>query len=172
MKKVFLMTVGIAEILLIGGMAAIILGLIPMTAASGFTEVEVGSQIETNVQPGPEETVQEFYTSYLDIFDHQAEDGFHNPLVERTFRQSDLLTEDFKSRVDALLDSFTEDGLGYDPFLCAQDIPDSISAETLSPDSGTAPVQVTSSFEGHQLEVRVIQDGQTWKIDDIVCGVK
>ena len=78
MKKVFLMTVGIAEILLIGGMAAIILGLIPMTAASGFTEVEVGPQIETNVQPGPEETVQEFYTSYLDIFDHQAEDGFHN----------------------------------------------------------------------------------------------
>ena len=171
MKKFLLITLGIMGTLLIAGFAVIVLGLIPMTAASGFTRhVEVGPQVEIEMLPDAEQTTREFYDWYLESFDDRAAGDFHNPLAEKTYQESSLLTGDFKSRVDDLLQSFEQGG--YDPFLCAQDIPDSVSIETQEQSAEAATVRVQTSFEGHQFEASLIFDDQSWKIDDILCETK
>ncbi len=58
---------------------------------------------------------------------------------------------------------------GYDPFLCAQDIPDSVTVDEATISGDTASVAVHTSFAGHAFQVDLkLVDGQ-WKISDIIC---
>jgi hypothetical protein len=57
----------------------------------------------------------------------------------------------------------------YDPFLCAQDIPESISADEAMVSGGAASVTVHTSFAGHSFKVDLQQFGGQWKISDIIC---
>jgi hypothetical protein len=66
----------------------------------------------------PETVVQTFFDWYLAY----AETG--NPLVDGAYRDSPYLTANLVSQVDEIIASF--EGGGYDPFLCAQDIPGAI----------------------------------------------
>ena len=171
MKNFFVISLVILGAVLIGGFVIILLGIIPMTTASGITqEIEVSPQTTLNLQHDAEETVRTFYTWYLDSFGDRANGDFHNPLTEKTYRKSDLLTAGFKTRADDILQSF--EGGAYDPFLCAQDFVDSVSTETLSQTTETATIRVSTNFEGHQFDVNLIRDGQLWKIDNILCGSK
>jgi hypothetical protein len=105
-----------------------------------------------------EQVVQDFYDWYLSY------DG--NPLVDHAYRNSQYL----RPEMVAFLDGFSQDGMGYDPVLCAQDKPASISATASQVTGGWASVEVTTSFEGHGFSVELIQTDGDWLIDKVNCA--
>jgi hypothetical protein len=69
--------------------------------------------------------------------------------------------------VDGILAGF--DGGGYDPILCAQDVPTGVSVVAETVEGQEATVEVESSFEGHGLTVRLAQEGGYWAITGVTC---
>ncbi len=110
----------------------------------------------------PALTVQAFYTWYLDY----SETG--NPMADEAYRSSEYLTEAFVQKVDEILASF--EGGGYDPFLCAQDVPQDISVAEMNVSGDEAQVKVQTSFEGHSFDVVLQREGEQWKIADVICA--
>jgi hypothetical protein len=110
----------------------------------------------------PEEVVTGFHEWYLGAIDFEAG---RNPLVDRAYRSSEFLSEDFVAEVDALLDSFERGG--YDPFLLAQDVPTDVEVGETVVSGETAYVQVETSFEGHALLVTLKRIDGAWKIDGV-----
>lgn len=154
MKGRGVLSVGLAVMLVIEGLALLALSdsrLLPSAEAQLVDEVL------------PEDLVRGFYGWYLGAIDLE---GGSNPLVDRSYRSSEFLSGDFVAEVDALLDSF-EAG-GYDPFLLAQDVPDSIEVGEALVAGDAAQVHVQTSFSGHGFLVYLTQMDGTWKIDDVV----
>jgi hypothetical protein len=116
-------------------------------------------EAESGILGEPEEIVEAFYNEYL------AYDG--NPLVDKTYQFSIMLSDDFI----AYLDDFTADGMLYDPILCAQDRPERILTGTAIISGDLATVPATSSFEGHHFDVKLRQVDGTWKIDMVECSI-
>jgi hypothetical protein len=113
------------------------------------------------------EVVQSFYDWYLSY------PG--NVVAEGAYRSSEHLTEPFIEKVDEIVASFERGG--YDPFLCAQDIPGDLlvgDEVTRSGDAATIVVQKVwnpgTEYESTNDAVVELQmmDGE-WKISDIVC---
>jgi hypothetical protein len=105
----------------------------------------------------PDQVVQDFYAWYLS---YQG-----NPLVDHAYRSSQYLSPDMV----AFLDDFTQDGMQYDPVLCAQDKPTEINASPAQVSVDRATVDVTTSFAGHKFTVDLVQIENEWLIDKIVC---
>jgi hypothetical protein len=116
---------------------------------------------------GPEGVVEQFYREYLDYIGDRSSGEFRNPLVDRAYRDSELLTPAFVASVDELLASF--DRGGYDPFLCAQDIPESVSVSEVTVSGDEASVMVETSFPGHGFEVELAMVEGEWLISGVVC---
>lgn len=74
---------------------------------------------EPEVAGSPQDTVSAFYSWYSSF------DG--NPLGARAYHNSEYLSPEFVQEIDALLDSFEEQGGAFDPFICAQDRPPEIA---------------------------------------------
>jgi hypothetical protein len=106
----------------------------------------------------PEQVVQDFYASYLSY------DG--NPLVDHVYRSSEYLSPD----MIAFLDEFTQDGMNYDPILCAQDKPTEINTSPVEVSGGQASVGVITSFENHAFSVELVQTNDNWLIDKVNCA--
>lgn len=106
----------------------------------------------------PDQVVQDFYAWYLSY------DG--NPLVEHTYRSSEYLSPD----MIALLDELTQEGMQYDPVLCAQDKPTDIDTGLAQVAGGQASVEVTTSFEYHAFSVELVQTNGDWLIDKVNCA--
>jgi hypothetical protein len=153
MKGRGILGAGLVVLALLSGSAAL--------AASG--PLSVGdAQAQVEEQPLPEQVVSDFYEWYLDSVDPAAG---QNPLVDRVYRSSDLLSEEFVAEVDAVLDSFERGG--YDPFLLAQDIPASFEVGEAALSDETAYVRVETSFEGHAFLVGLKQVDGVWKINAV-----
>lgn len=106
-----------------------------------------------------------FYDWYLA---YKAWNGQGEPLVAEAFRDSNLLTDSFKTQINAhLLDSSMNGG--YDLLLCAQDIPAYMQLGSAEITEGEATIRVETSFEGHTFDVRLVQQGDQWRITDVVC---
>lgn len=115
----------------------------------------------------PETVVESFYNWYA---------GYPgNSLVDGAYRSSEYLTEELIQKVDGIIASF--DKGGYDPFLCAQDIPGKFAIEKAVMSGEEASVIVHEIWNaGTQYELnrdvivvlRVV-NGQ-WKIADIICN--
>ena len=109
----------------------------------------------------PEEVVESFYNWYMQY------PG--NPMVERAYRQSPFLTDQWIQEVDEALDS-SQGQSGFDPFLCAQDIPEKVFVQPANITQDTAVVVMKSSFAGHSLTVDLQRtNGADWKISAIRC---
>ncbi len=111
----------------------------------------------------PDQVVEGYYRWYLDYAR-----GTGNPLVDRAYRDSDYLTARLVEKVDGILDAL--EGGGYDPFLCAQDIPESLTVEPVAGTETEASVLVRTSFEGHTFTVALVLVDGRWLIDDVHCG--
>lgn len=111
----------------------------------------------------PDAVVMAFYTWYLDY----AAAG--NPLVDKAYHDSPYLTADFANHVDEIIAGF--DRGGYDPFLCAQDIPDYIMPQSLIMNGPTPSILVQTSFDQHFFTVDLRQmAGDIWQISNVTCG--
>jgi hypothetical protein len=147
-------------------------GCAPVRALSRSRTVATGdhgksdeSAARQNVMAG--EVVERFYDWYLSYPGNVAAEG--------AYRSSEYLTPSFVEKVDEIIASF--DRGGYDPFLCAQDIPGDLDVDdevVRSSDTATVVVHGVwnpgTEFEAISdvvVELQVM-DG-TWKISDIVC---
>jgi hypothetical protein len=115
----------------------------------------------------PKDQVQGFYTWYLGQFvtDSQA---FRSPLADRLYRDSGYLTPSLIHKIDELLDGFS--AIGYDPFLCTQDIPTQIHVDGFFINEGIANVVVHTDLLGHYFSLDLKSKGSGWFIDDVICA--
>jgi hypothetical protein len=74
-----------------------------------------------------------------------------------------------EEKVDEIIASF--DKGGYDPFLCAQDIPESFTVDEGVISGKEANLVVHTTFEGHVFTIDLQQVDEQWKIADISCSV-
>jgi hypothetical protein len=113
----------------------------------------------------PEEVVASFYTWHL---------GTEGVLVSRAYRSNGHLSQAFVRKVDEIIASFSRGG--YDPFLCAQDIPRDMRLDPVRVEGDEARVGVHGIWNpGTQYEsandILVVLQRQRgeWKIADIQC---
>jgi hypothetical protein len=121
-------------------------------------------QLEGPMPTTPEGTVQGFYSWYLWYVRNTG-----NPLADGAYRSSEYLTWPLIEKIDQIVASF--DKGGYDPFLCAQDIPDSFTIDAVEIVGDTARVTVRTNFEGHAFTLSLVRMGERWAIDDVACSV-
>jgi hypothetical protein len=113
--------------------------------------------------------VEAFYRWYVDY------PG--NPIVERAYRQSPLLSEALVTEIDETIEAMNAAGPGgADPVLCAQDIPGELrySPAVVSGETATVVVQQvwnpgTESESIRELQVEAQQAEGEWLISDITC---
>ena len=123
--------------------------IVPNPASAGAPELP---------QLPAEQVVQEFYDWYITYPGHPIVSGAY---AEHTHVGEELVKTVEKDR---------EDGLMADPILCAQDVPSSITAGPAVIEGSTARVHVTTSWEGHSLNVELQPVGGEWKISKVICG--
>lgn len=128
---------------------------------------------QTPVPPPPADAqtaLSDFYDWYL------AYPG--NPLVRRAYRANEnlrpYLTDRFVARVDAALDVMGEQGIGYDPFVCAQDLPTALEYDLLVSGESASTVLVQryygSTAAPSNMVIDLIRADGRWQIDDISCS--
>lgn len=139
----------------------IILLMLILVAAIGSCDRVPLQSISPNdpLAMSPEEVVESFYNWYL------AYPGNPN---QSAYRTSPFLTESLMDRTAEIVAGFQMGG--FDPFLCAQDIPDKIYVDRAVVSEASAEVKITSSFQGHEFKVQLIQEEGEWKIDWVRCG--
>jgi len=130
--------------------------------AAGFSTLAFviwPSMCATNEQvvSQPDKVVRDFYDWYLSY------DG--NPLVDHAYRSSNYLSTDMIT----FLDDFIQDGMAYDPILCAQDRPSEINVSPVHVSGGRGTVEVSTNFDNHAFSVELIQIENNWLIDKVVC---
>ena len=113
----------------------------------------------------PEGAVAAFYSWYLW---YAQEAG--NPLIDRAYRSSEYLSEGLIQKADAIVDAF--DHGGFDPFLCAQDVPESFDVEDTVISGDIARTIVHTSWEGHSFTVALRRIGERWEMTDVLCEVE
>ncbi len=145
----------------------LVLGLGLMVALVGCGTDAAASDAKDAETMSPEEVTREFYAWYID-YTGRSTGEFRNPLVDRAYRSSEHLSESFVQKVDELLDSF--DQMGYDPFLCAQDIPERVTVGAAQVEGDTAHLIVETSFGKHVFNVELQRSNQAWQINNVVCS--
>ncbi len=113
---------------------------------------------------GPAETVSAFYAWYLDYASGRTR---ANPLVDEAYREIGYVTESWGEEVAAIRSS---PGGGFDPFLCAQDVPEQVIPFRVEEDNEKMLVEVRTSFPGHTFTVSLLQVGEAWQIDGVRCS--
>jgi hypothetical protein len=114
----------------------------------------------------PGETVEAFYTWYLGYINAEIEP--RNPLADRAYRAAPYLDPTLIGRVDRMFDE--EGFIGYDPFLCAQDIPSEVKVAAAYEHGARPMALVESSFPGHYFTVDLVRvNFNRWVIRKITC---
>ena len=135
---------------------------------AGCGPVPVSSATLESTPASPEQVVESFYAWYLD--------DTGNVLSGGAYRASEHLTGELVQQVDGIVASF--DRGGYDPFLCAQDVPARFTVDELVASDEEATVVVHeiwnpgTEFES-VLDIAVtlrMVDG-VWKIAHVACSV-
>lgn len=117
----------------------------------------------------PEGTVQIFYQWHIDLVQQRFEDDS----IDVDYHQSDLLTDGFKQHLDEMYAEAAAEnpqmGLGYDPLLCAQDVPYHVTPEPALIDGETAVLAARTSFMNHVIAVDLRQTDDGWRISNVTC---
>ena len=144
-----------------------LLALVSLSACSAPAAEAAGSAA------GPETVVESFYGWAIDYQGFDPETGqFNNYLVDGSYAERPELAPEMIEHIQSVLASFEgSPGGGYDPILCAQDVPQSITVGEAQVQGNEARVLVETSFEGHSFTVKLQQTDGTWQIIDVLCAV-
>lgn len=139
-------------------------------APAELTEDAVDTPTEVAEAATPVEVTENFYSWYFDYIGEPGTEEMRNPLADRAYRGSPYLTAAYVDKVDTILTSFDQGG--YDPFLQAQDIPQSFTVEEDFTAESEACVIVHEQWPGsspHDLTIDLVKEG-VWKINNIRPG--
>lgn len=117
---------------------------------------------KTTEKLSPSQTADSFYQSWVEY------EG--NPISSKIYLDSSYLSESLKTELTSIIESF--DGFGaYDPVLCAQEKPESISSQTLEEGDNSAELKMTLDFFGQErfINLKMIKESDVWQIDQINC---
>ncbi len=112
----------------------------------------------------PEQVTEAFYGWYLQQVSGPVRS---NPVADGSYKAVPYLDAAFVRQVEQAVASFV--GGGYDPFLCAQDVPKSASVGPATVSGERATTVVSTSFPGHAFEVTLTLGGGAWRISGINC---
>jgi uncharacterized protein YozE (UPF0346 family) len=118
----------------------------------------------------PAEVSEAFYGWYLEYIGDPGSGSFRSPLADQAYQDSAYLTESFIQHVDQLL-AGSPGKSGFDPFLCAQAIPQMMVADQTFQHGGVASVVMRSNFPNHVLTVDLQQSESGWMIHNITCAM-
>jgi hypothetical protein len=132
-------------------------------------ESTAGSETAGAATVEPATVVESFYAWWIASVESGIAGESENPLMTQGYHGSPYLTPTFIAEVDEIIAGF--DRGGYDPFLCAQDVPTELFVDGTIYTSAGARVALHSSFgKQHALVVMLEPAGEdTWRIGDIVC---
>jgi len=159
MKGKWILGIGVAIVVAAGG-------LIYAGSAAGGLAYTRGAAMVEHSEPAPARVVRDFYSWYLGYI--RGEEGLRNPLVDGAYRSNEYLADGFIAEVDETVASF--DKGGYDPFLMAQDIPQSVTVGEPFIDGDEAWVRVETGFEGHALTVTLQHLDGRWQITGVTLA--
>lgn len=131
----------------------------------GMTQYQENDEVTSEDANSPETTAEAFYAWYLDQFGDPAAGAFNRP----DYHESQHLTDSFSEHIDELL-ADTEGKSGYDPFLCAQGLPEQVLADDAFLHGERASVVMRTNFSNHFFTVDLDKDGDGWKIGNVTCG--
>lgn len=117
----------------------------------------------------PEDVSESFYAWYLDYIGDPMQENFKNPVADLAYHDSEYLTESFIEHVDELVAGFSG-ASGYDPFLCAQAIPQEIYSGGAFVRGETASVVMKTDFPDHTFTVDLYRSADRWLIGSVTCG--
>ncbi len=149
-------------------LALSVLGLLMMMAIilSGCGAATPTPSEAATLEAMPEDTVEAFYQWYTSYSG--------NVVVDEAYRDNEYLTPDVVQKVDDIVASFTHGG--YDPFLCAQDIPQAFEVGTATVDGDEATVTAhgvwnpdTEYVNRNDILVKLVKVNGAWKISDLSC---
>lgn len=116
----------------------------------------------------PEEAAQNFYDWYLSY----AQTA--NPLLDKAYHANGYLAPELIAQVDKTVATFSgggfDPGVGFDPFLCAQDIPDSVRVGPAEITGERAHAVARTSLDDHWLDLSFVRAAGRWQITGIACG--
>lgn len=114
----------------------------------------------------PEEAARSFYEWYIAYTDMAAG---RTVRADEAYRNHPLLTEELVGRIEETYASMQ--GGGYDPFLCAQDVPTAVSVGPARVYEDQAWLTMYTTFPGHSLDLALTNSGDLWRISEITCHV-
>lgn len=105
--------------------------------------------------------VEDFYNWYIQ--------AWTNNFNQREFLDRAELTQGFKQKAEQTISSF-EYG-GYDPFLCAQDIPSEtlIGVATVSGEQATLNMEQSFSDGKRLVPIELVNTEEGWQINNVAC---
>jgi hypothetical protein len=117
---------------------------------------------EAGTPSTPAQVVADFYEWYL------AYTQTANPLANKAYHDSPYVLAGYAQRVDEIVAGF--EGGGYDPFLCAQDVPERVGVDGVFMNGPTPNVLVRTTFPGHYftVDLRSTAAGD-WQISNVTC---
>lgn len=122
----------------------------------------------TAAQDDAESVVEDFYTWYLNATGYDTDSGrFRSPLTDGTYRDRQDLSQTMIATVDSLVDD--DSPIRVDPFLCAQDLPETVRVEAVAADSILAYLDYAWNPEPRTILVTLIETDDTWRIDAVSC---
>ena len=110
----------------------------------------------------PEEAAQNFYNWYL------AYAQTANPLLDKAYRTSAYLAPELIALIDKTVAALSAGG--YDPFLCAPDIPASVIVGPAETSGERARAVARTSLDDHWLDLSLTLVEGNWEIAGIACG--
>jgi hypothetical protein len=113
----------------------------------------------------PVDVVTEFYRWYL-AYINSGTGGPRNPVAGGAFRETGYVAPEFAQQVEAAAAGAMG---GFDPFLCAQDVPSEVIPVGVRDGETGAAVDVRTSFEGHKFTVALQQSEAAWRIINVIC---
>ena len=164
-KKIFIWILIMAVAILVS--AAIIFQ--PALIFAGVQNFQKNKEVSVEELDSPEMVVHTFYTWYLDYIGDRAAGTFKNPIEDQAYHENEHLALSFIDHIDEVVEEM-EGYSGYDPFLCAQDIPTEMNSIGTFLHGGQASVVVQSSFSNHYVTVDLQKSGDQWQISNITCS--